>query len=298
MLKSRVTFKKTIDTHLKKGQEDNNCLPPMTQDQLDNLTDCYLTNPKVGKSHGIKIPKDFNIIDSALEILKVRLEVQKGMFPYWFMEKYYPFKGSFPRMIPKALENIGLSFSDPQKLADIVHMDFPSDAPKAVLKWLLAEEKVNINEHTPKYKQFLESVPQMELKIAQAFNDALDDVFEVKSQYLLGRPEEILERLLGITGPLFTAYKDGCPTHGAFPQGHLGAIIKSILAIIENMDISPMQKKILLDIAYMWGMFRCLAGVHYGIDGIGSLVLLGAAKYMKPEIVAKYKIIDYKPMAA
>ena len=143
-----------------KGTHENFELQyPVTQEQLDkmdNIGPCRLTNPMIGNSYGTKIPDSHDEQSAAFEVARVRLDVKNGKFPFWFMDKYNPFKrvfGEFPREIPQALKYAGLSFSDPSSLAKIVHMDFPSEMPRFVHRWLL-RSGVNVKSHNQQYTRF------------------------------------------------------------------------------------------------------------------------------------------------
>ena len=59
--------------------EGNEITYPTTQEQIDNLENSNLVNPKVGNNYGLKIPDDWDQQAAADEILKVRLQTQKNM---------------------------------------------------------------------------------------------------------------------------------------------------------------------------------------------------------------------------
>lgn len=283
-----------MNYQFEKGSGENECQYPLTQEQLDNLKPCRLASPCVGDAKGTIIPDDFNIEESALEVLRLRLEVEKGIFPYWFMDKHNPFKeefGVFPRMTPEVLKREGLSFDMPQGLADVVHMDLPTDLPFAIHKWLLSEGQ-NVKEWTPNHVNFLETVPNVIENVADGTKRGLREVFKVKYAHGVARPEEVLEKMLGITGVLFTAYPEGSPTHPSTGQGHIAAAIGGANELIKSFDLDKAGKEMYLReivwLVYMWGQFRCLAGVHYGMDSIVSLVASPWKKYLRKEIVEKY----------
>ena len=275
-----------------KGAGNNTITYPITQEQIDNLDNCRLVNPIVGTTE-YKIPKDFDEIQSSFEILKVVQEVKKGIFPRWFMEKYYPFKeefGEFPEEIPTPLANEGLSFEDPVGLAMSVHMDFPTDMGRAIIRWLLSEG-YNVKAWTPKYVNFLESVPFLEEQLSDATKRALVDAFKGKYATGVRRPEEVLEEITGVPGPLFTLYPEGSPCHpsGLF-AGHGAASAASGKSIIKEFEELPNHiLKQVLDTCYIWAMSRSLAGVHHWQDNVASLVAFGLKKYIKKEVISLFE---------
>lgn len=276
---------------MKKGLNGNNISYPITQEQINGLKNSNLVNPKVGKNHGLKIPDDFNQEESAKEILKVRMEVQKGIFPWWFMEKYWPYNFDMPDYWPKAFAINQLSFDDPQGCANIVHMDDPLDLPLSQKSCLTNPKfggSANIKKgHTTKYKQFLETVVDVNETITDFQKRYAHKVFEVKSYFGLGRPEEVISEL----GALMTAYDEGCPCHGSIGQGHEALAQAGFKALNHELALSENQVMNGLYECYLWGQFRCLAGVHYGIDAILSIILVGGFdEYLKKGIKKKYTL--------
>jgi len=247
-----------------------------------------MVNPKVGESFGLKIPDWFDQVESANEILKVRMEVLNNVYPREFLEKYWPYNFDMPTYLPKAFEIEGLSFDDPIGLSAIVHMDDPLDFPLAMKKTISNPSyggTYNIRKHTSDYIQFLETVVDVNETITDYQKVYGHKVFKAKSNFGLGRPEEVLPEL----GALLTAYKEGCPNHGAAPQGHLTLSQAAILALYRSYDVDEVKIKDMLYASYLWGQFRCLAGVHYGIDGIMSILLVGGFdSYLREDIIKDY----------
>lgn len=272
-----------------KGCGDNKFTYPLTQDQIDRMHNCDIVNPKVGKNYGLKIPDWFDIEEAGKEILKVRLEVLNGTYPEWFMKKYWPYDFEMPTHLPKAFEINGLSFADPQGLADVVHMDDPLDFPLS-LKKVFTNPKyggnANIKKWTPKYKQFLETVVDVNETITDYQKRFGHKIFETKWYFGLTRPEEVT----GL-GAILTAYDEGCPTHASIGQGHEALSQAGLLALHRSLDLSPEQIQEGLYASYLWGQFRCLAGVHFGIDAILSILLVGGFdRYIKEQVKRDYKI--------
>lgn len=253
-----------------KGSGDNNLLYPVTKQQLDHLQDCQLASPMVGKEHAqisADAPKESELLELAVEVLIVRVHVTDGIFPRDFMEKYYPEEwGKFPDETPIPLQNEGLSFSRPQELADVVHMDNPMDLPNAVLSWVVKsgykckDARTNCND-------FVEIIPETVNKLSNAVLRNLEKAFQAKYFYGVARPEEVLRSNM-------TSYPEGCPTHPSYPAGH-GAAASAVSIILDRFDLDDYAIKQVRDSAYCWAMFRTFAGVHYGIDNVAGLKIGG-----------------------
>lgn len=278
----------------KKGSKPNEPSYPFSKATINNLKKCRLVNPKVGKRHDFCVPADFNIVESTNEIVQVRLEVEKNQFPMWFMQKYYPFKSEFGKYeFPEEIASIeGLSADNPKGLADVVHMDSPSDMPRAVLKWLTHpyyKQEQNVKNWTDKYINFLETIPDVEEQIADGVKKALIKAFEMKYFFGVARPEEVWSSLNNLDGKLLTAYPEGCPNHPSYPAGHASAAAGGLVYLIKEFpNLTDYQLKRILDMGYSWAMFRSFAGVHHAIDNIAGLMANGFKKYMKNSIKVKY----------
>ena len=272
-----------------KGSRDNDLTFPITQEQIDNLKECDLVNPMVGKHHGVKVPDDFDEVSSAKEILKVRLEVQKGIFPWWFLEKYWPYNFPMPKYLPKAFEMNGLSFDNPQGCADIVHMDDPLDLPLSQKKALTNPKyggTANIKKgYTKKYKQFLETVVNINETITDFQKRYGKKVFENKAFNGGRRPEEIEPEL----GALMTAYEEGSPCHGENGHGHGAFAQAGFKGINNDLKLNVDQIKNGLWETFAWAIFRSFAGVHHGMSVITSIILVGGfEKYYNKKITDKF----------
>jgi len=280
----------------KKGLGDNEITYPLTQEGLESLKGCRLVNPMVGDNHGYKIPDDFDLEKSLQEIVQVRLEVTKNIFPKWFFEKHYPFKEEFGKYeFPSDIFAIqGLFEHDPQGLAEVVHMDSPSDMPKMLLKWLtnpMYGQNVNVKTHTKDYINFLETIPNVEEQIGDGVKRALYKAFRMKYYFGAERVEERWSAQTGLDGKLLTAYDEGCPNHPSAPAGHASAAAGGTVSLIKEVkELSNYQLKNILDTAYSWAMFRSLAGVHDAMDNILGLMANGFERYMRKDIVNKYKV--------
>lgn len=277
-----------------KGMSPNHCIYPFTKQTLKDLEPCRLVNPKEGKSYGYSIPKDFDIEKSTIEIINVRDKVNRGKFPHEFMQCYYPFKDLFGLYeFPKDIFDIeNLRIQRPKGLANVVHMDSPNDMPKMVLKWLTHpayQQNQNVKEWTPDYINFLETIPDMEAKIAISVKESLDKAFEMKYFFGVARPEEVAEALLKVEKNM-TAYPEGSPNHPSFPAGHASAAAGGVVPIIDNFpSLYSFQLRRILDTAYSWAMFRSFAGVHHAYDNILGLMANGLDKFMDRDLVEKFK---------
>ena len=274
----------------KKGTQGNDIVYPLTQEQLDNMEPCRLVNPCVGENFGYKIPDSFDVMESYKEVLKVRLDVLNGKFPHWFMEKYYPFKDfDYKPRLPEPLVREGLSLFDTVGLANVVHMDLPSQMPNACLRYLLSEGN-NVKAWTSDRINFLETVPFVQEQIGDGIKRSLIKAFKMKYYFGVPRPEEVFESELDLNGISLTAYSDGCPNHPSFPAGHASAAVGGITSLLKEFNELDYQTlHTILDAAYFWAMFRTFAGVHYAEDNILGLMANGFQKYMEKDIVKKYK---------
>lgn len=284
----------TKDFKFTKGASPNDPLYPFDQGELSALQKCRLVNPKLGNAHGYKIPEDFDLVTSTNEIVQVRLEVEKGQFPDWFMQKYYPFKSEFGVYeFPEEIASIeGLTKDNPQGLADVVHMDSPTDMPRAALKWLTHPDYMqeqNVKNWTDKYINFLETIPDVEEQIADGVKRSLIKAFEMKYFFGLARPEEVWSQINGLDGKLLTAYPEGCPNHPSFPAGHASAAAGGLVYLIREFpNLTDYQLKRILDMGYSWAMFRSFAGVHHAVDNIAGLMANGFDRYIEKEVLIKY----------
>ena len=252
-----------------KGLNANTITYPLTQDQIDNLSNSSLASPMVGNANGLKnVISEQDINELADEVVKVRLDVQRGEYPQWFIDKYYPFKGSAPTQLTKPLLNERLRKSKPNGLADVVHMDLPLDMPNAVLKWLVKEEGAKLIDEDTDFINFTNKIFDMTSYLAEGASEYGRQGFEVKYNYGVERPEEV--SAFGID---VTHYPEGCPTHPSYPAGHGAVAGGGVLPLLEKFDLTDAQKKVILDTAYLWSMFRTFAGVHYGDDNVAGMWL-------------------------
>lgn len=255
----------------KKGKGSNNLNFPLTELQIKKLKPCQLHSPKVGKAHGLK--KEMIVQDND-ELLEVVSMVNRGEYPYEFLAKYYPKAwGELPKYVigadyslPQPLVNEGLSHEDPQGLANVVHMDSPLDMPTAVLKWLVAHGAKCVQSQE-NCIDFLEIIPETLRKLSEAVERNLNKAFEAKYYFGAPRPEEVMKVNM-------TSYPEGCPPHPSLPAGH-SAAASAVSILIDRFDVTDEQLAVIRQTAYLWGMFRSLAGVHYPEDNIAGLKMGG-----------------------
>ena len=263
-----------------KGAGENVLSYPLDRAQINALEPCDIISPRAGKHHGVTMPpalcNEAGRADALREVLKVREDVRGGVFPMWFMRKYYPDDwGTFPEALPAPLANAHvkfnlpgpLSFDDPFGLARVVHMDNPIDLGSLILGWLI-DMGAKPKDAAGVGFDFLSIVPEAMADLAKDVNDALETAFDIKYFYGLPRPEEV-------AGENMTQYAEGSPAHPTFPAGHGFAAFASIMRFLRDwrLDGEPLPddvKKSLFDAAFVWSMARTFAGVHFGVDNLTS----------------------------
>lgn len=244
--------------------------------------------PKIGKQHKLNF-FDFDMLPYYFrEVTTVRDYVKNNIYPQYIIDAYYPFKGQAPKGLTQILKMEGLSEDNPKGCANVVHMDSPSDMPKAVVKWL-SYQNVTLKK-TDGHIDFLSFFPDTEEQITDGVKRALTKAFEAKYFFGVLRPEEYFERLTGGVGKLITEYPEGCPLHPSYPAGHGAAAAGGVAKVIERFNLSELQLKEILDTAYLWAMFRTFAGVHYSVDNVAGLWLGGLGKYFTKEKNKAYEL--------
>lgn len=240
---------------------------PVTRARARGPHNAGLVSVRNGEHHGIQMPaalcNDAARKRALQEVLDVRDDVNSDQFPRAFMERYYPEDwGSFPSEIPELLAWEGLSFDNPKGLANVVHMDDPTDLGRAMRNWLMAQKGCE-----PKHLEnksgmdFVNVVAGTIAGVASAAKEGLDHVFEVKWYYGVPRPEEL-------AGKNITAYAEGCPNHPSFPAGHGAAAFHTLIYFLKEWTLTGEAKRALFASAYIWAMARTMAGVHYAVDNL------------------------------
>ena len=253
---------------------------PVMQDQIDTMGTTALVSIRAGHSGGLALPdglcNNTGLHASATEIAVVRELVKQGTFPGEFMRKYYPSEwGNFPEEIPEMLAAEGLSFADPEGLANVVHMDLPIMLGQAMLRWLIsqgAKPRYTLNAHTG--FDFVTTASHELSALADEITEALEVAFRAKYFFGVPRPEEVLDN------PNMTHYPEGCPNHPSYPAGH-GAFSFAtgrFFARRWRLDGNPLPRemmKAIFDACYIWAMARSLAGVHHAKDNLAYAYKVG-----------------------
>lgn len=256
-----------------KGAGENKLTYPLDHAQLRAMEPCGLVSPRVGKHHGIPMPAalcNASARSEALrEVMRVREDVTGGVFPMWFMRKYYPEDwGAFPDTIPAPLAMAHtvfalpapLSYDDPAGLANVVHMDHTHDLARVMLDWLI-DEGARPNGFDGPGFDFLAIVPEQHARVSELIEGAMERAFDVKYYYGVPRPEEV-------AGENMTAYDEGAPSHPSFPAGHGAAAFATARYFLREWVLTDDQAKAVFAAAYVWSMARTFAGVHYAVDNL------------------------------
>lgn len=259
---------------------------PPAQFEIDGSVHySHLASPQIGKPHGLPEPTHYGsdgFFAELQEVIEVRSMVEAGIWPADFLLRHHPEPERFnPYLLTTPLINEGLTDRDPKSCADVVHMDLPMDMPNAVLRWL--NEVMVPLKATTGHVDFLEAVPYVQEDIADATKRNLNKVFEAKYYFGRVRPEEALanvyqEKSMAIDCRSFTAYREGCPTHPAYPAGHAGAAA-AVKVFSKHFELTEYYQDAIFDTAYLWSMFRTFAGVHYADDNLAGLDIGGLVKW-------------------
>lgn len=239
-------------------------------------------NPRNGTTHGLKSYDKADYEEHLQDALTARADVTQGVYPQWFIDKYYPYVGAAPTDLPQHLKEEGLCISDPEGLADVVHMDNPLDLPLAQSAWVRSEG-AKPRESIHAYTDFIEAVPAFNARVAKYQLKAINDAFDEKYKHMVARPEELLEKVTGVDGKKMTQYLEGSPSHPDHPQGHSSFSGASARAVIDHYTLTPAQQKEILDGAYLWGVFRVLAFVHLPLSIAGGLYIGGLGEFFNAE---------------
>lgn len=263
----------------KKGHPNNIEYPVRNLKDLKTMGQSFLVSARKGKKQGFNNPyTDTNIHEYLDEVLAVREDVKAGKYPHQFMKDHYPWDWrEYPEHMPQPLYSKGLRYDSPKNCANIVHMDNPMDLAIAIQSWLITDG-VKVRKWRTRFlpvvfKEFLKTVPGANRYIARKQDMALTKAFKLKYYYGVIRPEELYSGSENIT-----AYREGCPCHPSFCAGHGAAAGAVARAIYDYYDLSDEQIVVVRNCAYLWSMWRTLAGVHYAPDNIAGLEIGGLLK--------------------
>lgn len=237
---------------------DTGLVFPFTAETLKSLGPTNLVSPTIGNNHGYTDPvKDLNAEMEDVE--RVRYEVDKNIYPSWFMEK----NGVAPELSPILTETLRLSERFPKACAKVVRMDHPFDIWDEVIQpWAQSQ---NIGWNDPPEHQgvpFIETLENEARAHAMIIN-GLRKSFEVKYWFGAQRPFEYSDY-----GQQLEMYP--CPAHPEKPAGHgafCGAGAKAFEVIYGATDG---QVQMVHTATKQFAMFRSFSAMH-----IASSNLLG-----------------------
>lgn len=228
-----------------------------------------LHSPSVGNAH--QVPAfDKNRYEEYLnEVLQVRLDVLNGEYPHWFLEKHWPDSwGPYISIMPDCLTSVGANRADPSGCANLVRMDLPLDFGNAVLRWLMSH-KVKFKEGGTPHFDFLGYIPGNQMDLSREILVALSAAFEVKYYYGIARPSEVWEIMRSSPGSRLEQYPH--PHHPSYIAGHSVVAGVSAKYFLEEFALSEEQQLEIKLAAYLFGMYRTFAGVHYAVDNLEGL---------------------------
>lgn len=234
---------------------------PLTSAGLAALGATELVSPRVGNTHGYADPVPTReLLHAEMEdVERVRYEVDKNIWPGWWLEKY----DIDPVLSPALKSQLRLRESNPKQCANVVRMDHPFDIWDIVIEpW---SDKNGVEWANPPAHQgvrFVESVLRRAEAHAMIAN-GLNKSFDVKYFYGAPRPYEYSDY-----NEVLEMYP--CPAHPEKPAGHgafCGAGSKAFRALFKA---TPEQLQIIDTATKQFAMFRTFSAMH-----IASSNLLG-----------------------
>ncbi len=229
-----------------------------------------LASPMVGECYGLTPLTGDRLRDAMHEVMRVRMDVAQGVWPSWFFENH----GVNPD-VPGPLQDhvFGLGEPDPEKAAQLVRMDQPTDLGRILVIWLLDNGAGWKCDDTEPHEPFLDKQPAFYDLLGHNVNEALRAAFSAKWFYGAVRPEEYF-------GFNMTAYNEGSPTHPGLPAGHGAAAGATHATIAQSLILSDGQADIVRDTCLHFAHYRTLSGVHTAYDNesgyqLGLKTILG-----------------------
>ncbi|MEO0415248.1 MAG: phosphatase PAP2 family protein [Verrucomicrobiota bacterium] len=254
---------------------------PVTEENFPPSQGASIVSPRIGDSHGIKPPTlsgDEAMAAMCAETIRVRDQVNRGIWPAWFFVKY----GARPD-VPEPLRPHVLTAGrfDPAKAAKLVHMDKRDDLGRILLDYFGGMGKVKGNpDPVSGHIEFVQDARHADL-LAEV-TEALELCFEVKWFYGASRPEERIP-----LGPEWTAYDEGCPNHPRYPAGHSAAAAATADFVYSQLS-EPTAKdlQLLANTCFHFAFYRTLAGVHDAEDNLAGLSFSDFMRVEFPAVAA------------
>lgn len=221
-----------------------------------------LVNPNVTPNdHGLPVPLtpcDDGFAAELGEVIKVRADVEAGVWPSWFFEAHGVHPG-----VPMPLYDEGVT--SPGAAADIVRMDMPIDLGRILIRWL-NRNGYKMHAEIDGYTDFLCNPVSCLEQLGNVIEAALTAAFEAKYFFGRARPEEVLAQNM-------THYAEGCPNHPSAPAGH-SAVSGATAKFLElAFDLDDKALLVVRTSALHFGMYRTLAGVHFQTDNEAGFIL-------------------------
>lgn len=258
----------TARTFFQKGNSGDPLVFPLTSIPIDD-GNSRLVNPKVGTNDYDLVeptyPGEEGFEDELFEVLRVRHDVGRGVWPAWFFQRYGVDATPTPVILPHVTDDDGMI--DPELAAGLVEMDEPTKLADELIEALreAGAEPVASNED---HVDFQSTHVEIHEHVGAVISEAAEAFFGAKSWFGRPRPEEVL-------GFNCTSYENGCPCHGAYPAGHgtFAGAIAAILIAYYGLEPGSALWNLVIQTAAQWAMFRTLAGVHYADDNIVGFLL-------------------------
>ena len=223
---------------------------PLSQADLDSLGPTKLVSPCVGS-----VDPEWVLTDEQWEVEKeelegVRYDVEDGVWPSWFFEKY-----EIEPSLSPLFRRIGLSERNPRGCANVVRMDDPFDLYDKVVLPFIDEMGFQLTSVTHQGVPFRER-QRAKANVHADVCDGLDAIWKDKFGQGEARPREQDD-----WGDRIEMFR--CPNHPDRGAGHgaaAGAVAKG--AIREyKIPNEPLEK--IVHTTVQWSVFRSFSAMHY-----------------------------------